>query len=32
MTLQSIPIMNEFPMVFPDDLLGIPQKGKLISL
>ncbi|KAL3354000.1 hypothetical protein AABB24_018591 [Solanum stoloniferum] len=32
MTLQSIPIVNEFPMVFPDDLPGIPPKGKLISL
>ncbi|XP_015168940.1 uncharacterized protein [Solanum tuberosum] len=29
MTLQSIPIVNEFPMVFPDDLSGIPPERKI---
>ncbi|XP_070040030.1 uncharacterized protein [Nicotiana tomentosiformis] len=31
-TLQSVPIVNEFPTVFPDELPGIPPKGKSISL
>lgn len=31
-TLQSDPIVNEFPTVFPDELPGIPPKGKSISL
>jgi len=29
MTLQSIPIVNEFPMVFPDDLPGIPPEREI---
>ncbi|XP_075111901.1 uncharacterized protein LOC142182017 [Nicotiana tabacum] len=31
-TLQSVLLVNEFPMVFPDELPGIPPKGKSISL
>ncbi|XP_049399822.1 uncharacterized protein LOC125863894 [Solanum stenotomum] len=29
MTLQSIPIVNEFSMVFPDDLPGIPPEREI---
>ncbi|XP_070039753.1 uncharacterized protein [Nicotiana tomentosiformis] len=28
-TLQSVPIVNEFPTVFPDELLGIPPKREI---